>query len=76
MERKKTVMSEKDRLAYRDAGLGAVMFGLSMLFIDGLSVSIFDVSVLSGDIVSFIGILSIMAIGANLLAKSHARKNE
>ena len=76
MERKKTVMSEKDRLAYRDAGLGAVMFGLSMLLIDGLFVSIFGVSVLSGDIISLIGILAIMAIGANLLAKSHARKNE
>lgn len=76
MERKKMEMSDKDRLAYRDAGLGAVMFGLSMLLIDGLSVSIFGVSVLSGDIVSLIGILAIMAIGANLLAKSHARKNE
>lgn len=76
MERKKTVMSEKDRLAYRDAGLGAVMFGLSMLLIDGLFVSIFGVSVLSGDIVSLIGILVIMAIGANLLAKSHAKNKE
>lgn len=76
MERKKTEMSDKDRLAYRDAGLGAVMFGLSMLLIDGLSVSIFGVSVLSGDIVSLIGILAIMTIGANLLAKSHTRKNE
>ena len=76
MERKKTVMSEKDRLAYRDAGLGAVMFGLSMLLIDGLFVSIFGVSVFSGDIVSLIGILVIMAIGANLLAKSHAKNKE
>ena len=76
MERKKTAMNEKDRLAYRDAGLGAVMFGLSMLLIDGLSVSIFGVSVLSGDIVSLIGILVIMAIGANLLAKSHAKNKE
>ena len=76
MERKKTAMNEKDRLAYRDAGLGAVMFGLSMLLIDGLSVSIFGVSVLSGDIVSLIGILAIMVIGANLLARSYTRKNE
>ena len=76
MERKRTEMNEKDRLAYRDAGLGAVMFGLSMLLIDGLFVSIFGVSVLSGDIVSLIGILAIMAIGANLLAKSQVKKNE
>lgn len=76
MERKKTVMSEKDRLAYRDAGLGAVMFGLSMLLIDGLFVSIFGVSVFSGDIVSLIGILVIMAIGANLLAKSQVKNKE
>lgn len=76
MERKKMAMNEQDRLAYRDAGLGAVMFGLSMLLIDGLSVSIFGVSVLSGDIVSLIGILAIMAIGANLLAKSYTRKKE
>lgn len=76
MERKKTAMNEKDRLAYRDAGLGAVMFGLSMLLIDGLFVSIFGVSVLSGDIVSLIGILAIMAIGANLLAKSNAGKRK
>lgn len=76
MERKRTEMSEKDKLAYRDAGLGAVMFGLSMLLIDGLFVSIFGVSVLSGDIVSLIGILVIMAIGANLLTKSQTKKKE
>lgn len=76
MKRKKTEMSDKDRLAYRDAGLGAVMFGLSMLLIDGLFVSIFGISVLSGDIVSLIGILAIMVIGANLLTKSQTKKKE